>query len=93
MIHVKAIVQVLLRTYLLFPQGNELCDVEGFKTKWGMIQCARAIVGSHVLQGATELRIIMARHICHGRQKESEKLKVTAMGQAIHCYIDEVVYN
>ena len=45
----KAIVHVLLDEYIKFPQGTELCDVvAGFKTKWGMIQCAGAIDGSHV---------------------------------------------
>ena len=45
----KAIVDVLLKTCIKFPQGDELCDVvEGFRIKWGMIQCAGAIDGSHV---------------------------------------------
>ena len=45
----KAIVHVLLDVYIKFPQGSELCDiVSGFKTKWGMVQCAGAIDGSHV---------------------------------------------
>lgn len=45
----KAIVRVLLRTYIQFPRGNELNDVvDGFKRKWGMIQCAGAIDGTHV---------------------------------------------
>lgn len=45
----KVIVRVLLRTYIQFPRGNELNDVvDGFKRKWGMIQCAGAIDGTHV---------------------------------------------
>ena len=45
----KAIVDVLLDIYVKFPQGNELCDVvEGFKSRWGMIQCAGSIDGSHI---------------------------------------------
>ena len=45
----KAIVNVLLALYIKFPQGNELCDVvEGFKTRWDMIQCAGSIDGSHI---------------------------------------------
>lgn len=45
----KAIVHVLLDEYIKFPQGAELCDVVAeFKAKWGMIQCAGAIDGSHV---------------------------------------------
>lgn len=45
----KAIVHVLINAYLKFPQGSKLYDVvSGFKTKWGMAQCAWAIHGSHV---------------------------------------------
>ena len=35
----EAIVDVLLKTYIHFPQGFELSEVvKGFKEKWGMIQ-------------------------------------------------------
>ena len=45
----KAIVDVLLKTYIKFPQGDELSRVvEGFKSKWGMIQCAGSIDGCHI---------------------------------------------
>ena len=45
----KAIVDVLLKTYIQFPQGDELSEVvEGFKNKWGMIQCAGSIDGCHI---------------------------------------------
>lgn len=45
----KAIVDILLASYIRFPQGSELSEVvDGFKTKWGMIQCAGAIDGSHI---------------------------------------------
>ena len=45
----KAIIDVLKTMYIRFPQGNETSDVvEGFKTKWDMIQCAGAIDGSHI---------------------------------------------
>lgn len=45
----KAIVKVLLSTYIKFPKGEHLRKVvEGFKDKWGMIQCAGAIDGCHI---------------------------------------------
>ena len=45
----RAIVDILLRKYIQFPQGQELSDVvEGFKNKWGMIQCAGSIDGCHI---------------------------------------------
>ena len=45
----RAIVDVLLREYIQFPQGDQLRDVvEGFKCKWGMIQCAGTIDGCHI---------------------------------------------
>ena len=45
----KAIVDVLLTRYIKFPVGNELRDtVEGFRMKWGMIQCAGSIDGCHI---------------------------------------------
>ena len=41
--------RILLATYIKFPQGEELRDtVEGFKSKWGMIQCAGAVDGCHI---------------------------------------------
>ena len=44
----KAIVDVLLKTYIKFPQGDDLSNVvAGFKNKWGMIQCAGSIDGCH----------------------------------------------
>ena len=37
----KAIVNVLLKRYIQFPTGDQLNDVvSGFKSKFGMIQCA-----------------------------------------------------
>ena len=45
----KVIVDVLLKAYIHFPQGVELSEVvEGFKEKWGMIQCAGSIDGCHI---------------------------------------------
>ena len=45
----KVIVDVLLKTYIQFPQGDKLSQVvEGFKSKWGMIQCAGSIDGCHI---------------------------------------------
>ena len=45
----KAIVEVLFKKYISFPRGQALTDViEGFKTKWGMIQCAGSIDGCHI---------------------------------------------
>ena len=45
----KAIVDLLLRKYIQFPQGQELSSVvEGFKNKWGLVQCAGSIDGSHI---------------------------------------------
>ena len=45
----KAIVDNLLSIYISFPRGEDLCHVvEGFKNKWGMIQCAGSIHGCHI---------------------------------------------
>ena len=45
----KVIVDVLLNKNIQFPQGDELSEVvEGFKNKWGMIQCAGSIDGCHI---------------------------------------------
>ena len=45
----KAIVDVLLKTYIQFPEGDELSEVvEGFQNKWGMVQCAGSIDGCHI---------------------------------------------
>ena len=45
----KAIVDVFLSRYIWFPQGQELANVvEGFKRKWGIIQCAGSIDGCHI---------------------------------------------
>ena len=45
----KVIVDVILKRYIQFPQGDELSEVvEGFKNKWDMIQCAGSIDGCHI---------------------------------------------
>ena len=45
----KAIVDNLLSTYISFPRGEDLRRVvEGFKNKWGMIQCAGSIDCCHI---------------------------------------------
>lgn len=45
----SAIVDVLLTKYVQFPTGDELRDtVHGFKSKWGLIQCAGSIDGCHI---------------------------------------------
>ena len=45
----SAIVDVFMRTYIKFPQNDDLRNtVERFKTKWGMIQCAGAVDGCHI---------------------------------------------
>ena len=44
-----AIVNVLQSRYITFPTGNNLQYViEGFSTKWDMVQCAGGIDGSHI---------------------------------------------
>ena len=44
-----AIVSLLLKRYICFPQGNELnYVVEGFMKKWDLPQCVGAIDGSHI---------------------------------------------
>ena len=42
----KAINEVFTNDYISFPTGREVVD--GFKNKWGFIQCAGAIDGSHI---------------------------------------------
>ena len=45
----KAIVSVLMRQYITFPNGSGLQDViEGFSERFGVPQCAGAIDGSHI---------------------------------------------
>ena len=45
----KAIVTALLAMYIKFPQGEQLRrTVEGFRSQWGMIQCAGAVDGCHI---------------------------------------------
>ena len=52
----RAIVHVLLKTYIRFPTGEELKRVvNGFQDKWGFPQCVGAIDGSHVPIAAPEL--------------------------------------
>ena len=42
-----AIVAVLQSRYIKFPIGNDMQHViDGFYTKWGMVQCAGAIDGT-----------------------------------------------
>ena len=44
-----AIVAVLQSSYIKFPTANDLqYIIDGFYTKWGMVQCAGAIDGCHV---------------------------------------------
>ena len=52
----RAIVHILLETYVQFPAGEVLKKViDGFKDKWGFPQCAGAIDGSHIPIAAPEL--------------------------------------
>ena len=45
----SAIVDTLLTRYIQFPKGDLLAQVvTGFKSKWGMVQCAGAIDGCHI---------------------------------------------
>ena len=49
MMHAKLLLGVLLRKYIPIPKGQRLHDVvNGFKTKWGMIQFCDAIDGTHM---------------------------------------------
>jgi hypothetical protein len=44
-----AIVRVFLSAFIKFPTGDELKEViDGFNSKWEMVQCAGAIDGSHI---------------------------------------------
>ena len=45
----KALVGTLESQYIRFPQDDELIEViQGFNRKWGFVQCAGAIDGSHI---------------------------------------------
>ena len=45
----KAIVLVLQKLFITFPSGEQLKRVvEGFESKWGMIQCVGSIDGCHI---------------------------------------------
>ena len=45
----KALVNTLKSQYISFPQDDELPEViQGFKQKWGFVQCAGAIDSSHI---------------------------------------------
>ena len=45
----EAIVSRLLPVYISFPTGEQLDEViKGFKEKWGFLQCAGSIDGSHI---------------------------------------------
>ena len=45
----KALVSTLKSLYISFPEDDELTEViRGFKTKWGFMQCAGAIDGTHI---------------------------------------------
>ena len=45
----KAIVKVSLTNYIGFPTGSKLTEtVKGFKTRWGIPQCAGSIDGLHI---------------------------------------------
>lgn len=52
----RAIVSVLMDTYISFPLGDTLVNVvNGFEERWGYPQCAGAIDGSHIpISAATE---------------------------------------
>lgn len=45
----QAIITKLLKKYIQFPVGEQLTQVvDGFKSKWGMIQCGGSIDGCHI---------------------------------------------
>ena len=45
----QAIITKLLKKYIQFPVGEQLAQVvDGFKSKWGMIQCGGSIDGCHI---------------------------------------------
>ena len=45
----NAINTVFYKDFVCFPVGSQLTEViDGFKEKWGIIQCAGAIEGSHI---------------------------------------------
>ena len=45
----KAINVVFSKDFIVFPSGSELDNVmQGFKEKWGVLQCVGAIDGSHI---------------------------------------------
>jgi len=45
----EAIVRILLKKYVQFPMDEQLVHVvNGFRLKWGMIQCAGAVDGCHI---------------------------------------------
>ena len=46
---INAINTVFSKELVCFPVGSQLNEViDGFKEKWGIIQCAGAIDGSHI---------------------------------------------
>lgn len=45
----KAIVEVLMKLYIVFPEGERISDtVDGFLKTWGIPQCCGAVDGSHI---------------------------------------------
>ena len=45
----QVIITKLLKKYIQFPVGEQLAQVvDGFKSKWGMIQCGGSIDGCHI---------------------------------------------
>ena len=45
----SAIVTTLMSQYITFPKGDDLKEViTGFRQKWGFVQCAGAIDGTHI---------------------------------------------
>jgi len=45
----KAIVEVLMKLYVIFPEGERVTEtVDGLLKTWGIPQCCGAVDGSHI---------------------------------------------